>query len=279
MHVIKLLDSAGTAVIDSVSSDYEDPLCLDPFEDLCQVFHQSNQKSFIIARVETRDHKQPDRSYYSYYNAFLLNKILFQTQVFHNKKLLHRLHVLNPLTNTDIIGDVQYFKVKLHSSSAADISPFATDSSSFKPTAPPISVSTNETSFDRLKLEEYSMNQSINLAKSPSVRQVEMMALTNQHADWTMTESRVNDFTETDPDVHSTSATNISENTSSAIPLENEHQESSDVVTPLNMSINRRQTMRRLSLRVKVEKQSSDKEHDTASQVFRVPMSPYTAVS
>lgn len=41
-----------------------------------------------------------------------MNKILFQTQIYLDKKLIHRLRVLNPLTNTDIIGNVLYFMVK-----------------------------------------------------------------------------------------------------------------------------------------------------------------------
>ncbi len=53
----------------------------------------------------------PTQTFYSYYNAFQLNKILFQTQTVHNKRFIHRLLVLNPLTNSDIIGNVQYFKV------------------------------------------------------------------------------------------------------------------------------------------------------------------------
>ena len=68
-------------------------------------------KHFILARVQTWDHKQPDRAFYSYYNAHHLNKLLFQTQIYLDKKLIHRLHVLNPLTNTDIIGNVVYFMV------------------------------------------------------------------------------------------------------------------------------------------------------------------------
>lgn len=61
--------------------------------------------------MQTWDHKQPDRAFYSYYHAHHLNKILFQTQIYLTKKLIHRLHVLNPLTNTDIIGNVLYFMV------------------------------------------------------------------------------------------------------------------------------------------------------------------------
>jgi len=113
--VIRLLNSSGTAVMDSVSVEYEDSFCLDTFGELIEQ-HQSSEpkgtKNFIIARVQTWDHKQPDKAYYSYYNAFQLNKILFQTQIYLGKKLIHRSRVLNPLTNTDIIGNVNYFIVK-----------------------------------------------------------------------------------------------------------------------------------------------------------------------
>ncbi|KAJ3242309.1 hypothetical protein HDU81_005061 [Chytriomyces hyalinus] len=117
MKVINLLDSTGDCVLDSVSADYEDSFCLDTFADLIAAHENTEPKGtkcFILARVQTWDHKQPDKAFYSYYNAYHLNKILFQTQVYFNKKLIHRLHVLNPLTNTDIIGNVQYFMVKGH---------------------------------------------------------------------------------------------------------------------------------------------------------------------
>ena len=61
--------------------------------------------------MQTWDHKQPERAFYSYYHAHHLNKCLFQTQQYLGTKLIHRLHVLNPLTNTDIIGNVLYFMV------------------------------------------------------------------------------------------------------------------------------------------------------------------------
>ncbi|KAL2918772.1 hypothetical protein HK105_201606 [Polyrhizophydium stewartii] len=112
--IIRLLDSAGENVIDSVACDYEDSFCLETFGDLCEMHRQAEpkgKKSFIIARVQTWDPKQPDKAFYSYYNAFHLNKILFQTQNYLGKRFIHRLHVLNPLTNSDIIGNVQYFLV------------------------------------------------------------------------------------------------------------------------------------------------------------------------
>jgi hypothetical protein len=41
-----------------------------------------------------------------------LNKTLFQTQIYLKKRYIHRLHVLNPLTNSDIIGNVNYYLVR-----------------------------------------------------------------------------------------------------------------------------------------------------------------------
>ncbi|RKO88185.1 hypothetical protein BDK51DRAFT_34766 [Blyttiomyces helicus] len=115
MNVIRLLDSSGTTVMDSISAEYEDSFCLDTFGELVKQHGEAEprgQKAFILARVQTWDHKQPDRAFYSYYNAWHLNKIMVKTQIYNGKKLIHRLHVLNPLTNTDIIGNVQYFIVK-----------------------------------------------------------------------------------------------------------------------------------------------------------------------
>lgn len=111
---VRLLDITGTTVLDSVSTSYEDSFGLETFGELIQEHMKADsqgKKSFIIARVQTWDHRQPNRAFYSYYNAYHLNKILFQTQIYLGKKLIHRLHVLNPLTNSDIIGNVLYFKV------------------------------------------------------------------------------------------------------------------------------------------------------------------------
>ncbi|TPX62746.1 hypothetical protein SpCBS45565_g06968 [Spizellomyces sp. 'palustris'] len=115
-EVIRLLDSSGNNVLDSVSAEYEDSFSLETFGDLAKLHDElepKGGKSFLIARVQTWDIKQPGKAFFSYYSAFQLNKILFQTQVYLGKKLIHRLHVLNPLTNTDIIGDVQYFMLRI----------------------------------------------------------------------------------------------------------------------------------------------------------------------
>ncbi|KAJ3300040.1 hypothetical protein HK104_005036 [Borealophlyctis nickersoniae] len=121
--IIRLLDSSGVNVLDSVSAEYEDSFSLETFGDMAMQHYEAEPKgtkSFIIARVQTWDHKQPEKAFYSYYSAYQLNKILFQTQVYLGKKLIHRLHVLNPLTNTDIIGNVQYFMVKVKPESAEE---------------------------------------------------------------------------------------------------------------------------------------------------------------
>jgi hypothetical protein len=108
--MIKLIDTKHE-IVDSVSLSYEDSFTLDTFQDMINASHEVD-KSFIFARVATADPKQPDKSFYSYYNAYQLNKVLFQTQVIKGKKYIHRLHVLNPLSNLDIVGDVLYFQVK-----------------------------------------------------------------------------------------------------------------------------------------------------------------------
>lgn len=109
VQLIHLCDHG--AVIDSVPVDYDDAFTLDSFLDCCSNYHDA-QKAFLIARVSTNDPKQPQKAFYSYYNAYQLNKILFRTQQVGARRMLHRLFVLNPLTNSDIIGEVEYFKVE-----------------------------------------------------------------------------------------------------------------------------------------------------------------------
>ncbi|KAJ1509247.1 hypothetical protein HMI55_001857 [Coelomomyces lativittatus] len=124
---IRLFDSSGKKILGYVPTHYEDSFSLETFEDSIKA-HQaqewvsrgvhasssssSQSKCFILARVQTCDPKQPTKEYYSYYNAYYLNKILFNTQVYLGKKLIHRMHVLNPLTNSDILGHVLYFLVQ-----------------------------------------------------------------------------------------------------------------------------------------------------------------------
>jgi hypothetical protein len=108
---IRLFDASQTTVLDSISVEYEDSFCLETFGTLIEVA-ESTKKHFIIARVQTADPKQPEKTFYSYYHAHQLNKQLFRTQWVSGKRMLHQLHALNPLTNTDMIGSVLYFLVK-----------------------------------------------------------------------------------------------------------------------------------------------------------------------
>jgi hypothetical protein len=62
--VIRLLDSTGQELLDSISGDYEDSFCLESFEDLAKVYASSepvNTRGWIIARVQTVDPKQPGK--------------------------------------------------------------------------------------------------------------------------------------------------------------------------------------------------------------------------
>jgi hypothetical protein len=59
---IRLLDSTGTQLLDSISGDYEDSFCLETFEDLSRLYmERDSSKGFIIARVQTVDPKQPGK--------------------------------------------------------------------------------------------------------------------------------------------------------------------------------------------------------------------------
>jgi hypothetical protein len=111
---IQLYDEKANKLLDTVAGAYEDSFSLETFASIINAHRDADPpgtKSAIIARVQTWDRNQPDRAFYSYYDAIQLNKILFKTQVYMGQKLIHRLHVLNPLTNTDILGNVLYFKV------------------------------------------------------------------------------------------------------------------------------------------------------------------------
>ncbi|KAJ3128007.1 hypothetical protein HK098_005343 [Nowakowskiella sp. JEL0407] len=93
-------------IIDILDSQNEEPFTLESFDDLIQL-HAESGKDFIIARVKTDDPNDSSRSYYSYYAAHNINKVLFRTQP--EEGLLHRMRAKNPLNNMTIIGDVHYY--------------------------------------------------------------------------------------------------------------------------------------------------------------------------
>jgi hypothetical protein len=58
--IIKLLDSTGLQLLDSVACEYEDSFGLEDFGSLTETFVKQD-KQFVIARVRTVDPKQPDK--------------------------------------------------------------------------------------------------------------------------------------------------------------------------------------------------------------------------
>ncbi len=96
-------------LVDVLDAENEEPFTLDPMIDL--IFNCTSQaKDFIIARVKTVDPHDPERFYYSYYDAYHINKVLFRTQP--ELGLLHRMRARNPLNNMEIVGDVHYYTIK-----------------------------------------------------------------------------------------------------------------------------------------------------------------------
>ncbi|KAJ3337092.1 hypothetical protein HDU93_001665 [Gonapodya sp. JEL0774] len=95
-------------VVDVLDAGSDEPFTLEPFLSLIKA-HALAGKEFVLARVNTVDPSNESRSYYSYYSAHFINKVLFRTQP--EAGLLHRMRARNPLTNTVIVGDVHYFSI------------------------------------------------------------------------------------------------------------------------------------------------------------------------
>eukprot|EP00898_Chlorokybus_atmophyticus_P004974 jgi/Chlat1/5478/Chrsp36S05431 len=110
---INLLDSDGI-IIGDISGDLEESFTLDTFASLAKA-HAYAGKSFVIAEVVTRDKERPNLIHRSYYSAHHLNKILFKRGRYGEQQ--HRYHrnfpitVINPLTNSEILGEVAYYSV------------------------------------------------------------------------------------------------------------------------------------------------------------------------
>lgn len=86
----------------------EECFVLDSFNSLIQAARCA-KKDFLMARVMTLDPNDPTKTYWSYYSAHQLNKILFRTQT--EELLLHRMRCRNPLNNMLIVGSVHYFSI------------------------------------------------------------------------------------------------------------------------------------------------------------------------
>ena len=98
--------------LDTIPINYVEPFTLEPLNSIIQSYRQAG-KCFIIARVETLvtlDSGRPISRYF-YYAAHHLNKILFR-KYGTESTYIFRLYALNPLTNTEMIGNVEYFAVE-----------------------------------------------------------------------------------------------------------------------------------------------------------------------
>ncbi|KAJ3044374.1 hypothetical protein HDV00_002266 [Rhizophlyctis rosea] len=88
----------------------EEPFTLDTFATLLRS-HTTAKKTLILARLETLDTTtSPPIVRHFWYSAHQLNKVIFR-KYGESGSYLFRLHAMNPLTNTEIVGDVQYFAV------------------------------------------------------------------------------------------------------------------------------------------------------------------------
>ena len=108
-----LFCECNTQLLYQVDLDSTETLSQETFIDLIN-FHKSSKKSFILAVVRSRDPEQLSLFYPFFFDAFHLNKLMFRKK---NNILIGRhdksrpLIVTNPLTNTQIIGEVEYFLV------------------------------------------------------------------------------------------------------------------------------------------------------------------------
>lgn len=107
MSLIRILGSEDE-VLDIIDATNEEPFLLETLEQLI-ANHQALDKKFIIARAETVN--SGAQSPYFYYAAHQLNKVIFR-KYGPESEYLFRLYSLNPLTNTEISGDLHYFMVE-----------------------------------------------------------------------------------------------------------------------------------------------------------------------
>ncbi|KAJ3365512.1 hypothetical protein GGF31_008537 [Allomyces arbusculus] len=112
--MLGVYDSTGH-LVDTLPFSQVEPFTLDTLDALIKQ-RVALGKSLLLARVATL--ADPDAATvehsdvrYFYYDAHCLNKILFRCYG-HDQDYLFRLYALNPMTNTDIVGDVDYFIVE-----------------------------------------------------------------------------------------------------------------------------------------------------------------------
>lgn len=92
---------------ESLNITNEEMFTLDPFVNLISNYVVKN-KDYIISKVITHDN---DKYYCDYYDAYLLNKMIFRTQP--ELGLLHRMKARNPLNNLEMNADVLYYRIDI----------------------------------------------------------------------------------------------------------------------------------------------------------------------
>lgn len=110
----KLLFKCNSSILYQTDLDSIEPLSQETFFELIKNF-SSNSKKSILAVVRSRDNDHLDQFYSFFFNAYQLNKLLFKSRA--SRELIsrhdrfHPFSVVNPLTNTLIVGEVEYFLV------------------------------------------------------------------------------------------------------------------------------------------------------------------------
>jgi len=95
------LHLANSGIHSTVPLNDEEPFTLESWLSLLHA-HIDNNKQLLLARVTTLDGLK------YHYQAHALNKIMFRRV---GEQYLFRVSTLNPLTNTEIAGNVEYFQV------------------------------------------------------------------------------------------------------------------------------------------------------------------------
>lgn len=106
LQIYDLPPNTTTAPVcgDTLALSTEEAFTVETLGQLIRTYKRQN-KTLILARVETVEGRK------FYYSAHQLNKVIFRRSG-ERGEYLFRLYALNPLTNTEIIGDVRYYAVE-----------------------------------------------------------------------------------------------------------------------------------------------------------------------
>jgi hypothetical protein len=106
----------------------QDPFTLESFRQLA-LDYLTLDKELVVAQVASKSFNS-DEVCFSYYHANYFNKALFRKRLKGGFMTIVRLHLLNPLTNTSIIGNINYYKIYVRQSQRAGPREYNKDSPS-----------------------------------------------------------------------------------------------------------------------------------------------------